>query len=348
MAVFAGTAMAVLPNFVRFNLIGDSPVFQRTLAVIPRIAGCDATVLIDGETGTGKELAARAVHYLSPRRDFPFIPVNCGAIPDDLIENELFGHARGAYTGAGDPQIGLIAEAEGGTLFLDEVETLTPRAQVALLRFLHDGSYRRLGGRGDLRGNVRIVAASNASLPQMAERGAFRDDLLYRLMVMSLSLPPLRERGDDRPLLANHFLARFDKQYKGGKRGFDERFVHYLHHHHWPGNVRELENLVHRTYLMADSGVLTLPDGLRLPAPAPLAAPAAPAAASLTAYPGGYAAAKAETLANFERSYVSWALREADGNVSRAARHAGKERRSFARLVKKHGIRRAEFAVSNS
>jgi DNA-binding NtrC family response regulator len=317
------------------------------LALIPRIAECDATVLIEGETGTGKELAARAVHYLSGRRDFPFIPVNCGAIPDDLVENELFGHARGAYTGAGDPHVGLIAEAEGGTLFLDEVETLSARAQVALLRFLHDGSYRRLGGRGNEHGNVRIVAASNVSLSDMAARGTLRHDLLYRLMVLSIALPPLRDRGSDRQLLADHFLTRFTRQYRGAPRRFDATMRQYLVDHRWPGNVRELENLVHRAYLMSDAELVSLPDVKQTTDAEPAAAPSGVTAA-ITSFTQGYSAAKAQTLAAFERSFVSWALRESDGNVSRAARRAGKERRSFARLVKKHGIRRAEFSIAHS
>lgn len=337
--------MAVLPDFFRFNLIGESAVFQRTLALIPRVAACDATVLIEGETGTGKELVARAVHYLGARREYPFIPVNCGALPDELVENELFGHARGAYTGAGEPQIGLIAEAEGGTLFLDEVEALSARAQVALLRFLHDGSYRRLGGRGDLRGNVRIVAATNAPLPQLVEQGRFRQDLLYRLMVMALSLPPLRRRDGDKAVLAQHFVDRFARQYRGAPRTFDETFRRYLQSHHWPGNVRELENLVHRMYLMSDGRVLALPDGLDAAA-MDTDAPASTDRLSAQTFALGYAAAKAHTLETFERSFVSWALRESAGNVSRAARQSGKERRSFARLVKKHGIRRAEFLIA--
>ena len=194
---------AAMPTFARLNLIGESLEFQRTLDLLARIAACDAATLIEGETGTGKELAARAIHYLGVRRDFPFTPVNCGAIPDHLVENELFGHARGAYTDARDPHEGLIAEAEGGTLFLDEVESLSPRAQVALLRFLQDGTFRRLGSRGVERGNVRIIAASNTILARGVDEGAFRSDLLYRLTVMSLRMPPLRARGVDVQRLAN-------------------------------------------------------------------------------------------------------------------------------------------------
>jgi two-component system, NtrC family, response regulator GlrR len=329
-----------LPDFVRFNLIGESPTFSRALAVVPRIAECDATVLIQGETGTGKELVARAVHYLSSRREFPFIPVNCGAIPDALVENELFGHERGAYTGAGVSQIGLVAEAAKGTLFLDEVESLSLRAQVALLRFLQDGKYRRLGGRGDMQCDVRIIAASNTALDAQCDRGAFRRDLLYRLMVMSVTMPPLRDRADDVRLLADHFIHRFSQQYHRAEATLDPAFGRYLTRHKWPGNVRELENLVHRQFVLADDGVLRLPEIIDAGTPAAVE-PARPAGYDFQL---GFSAAKARAITAFERSFVSWALREHHGNISRAARTAGKERRTFSRLVKKHGFTRTEFA----
>ena len=329
-----------LPDFVRFNLIGESPAFCRTLAVVPRIAECDATVLVQGETGTGKELVARAVHYLSSRREFPFIPVNCGAIPDALVENELFGHERGAYTDAGVRQIGLIAEAKEGTLFLDEVESLSLRAQVALLRFLQDGTYRRLGARGDIHGNVRIIAASNAALDELCDRGAFRRDLLYRLMVMSVTMPPLRDRASDAQLLAAHFTHRFSQQYHRPAVALDPAFGRYLTTHAWPGNVRELENLVHRQFLLADECVMRLPETIEPPKPTALQPPR-PAA---TDFLLGFSAAKARAITAFERSFVSWALSEHQGNISRAARTARKERRSFARLMKKYGFTRTEFA----
>jgi two-component system, NtrC family, response regulator GlrR len=327
-----------LPDFVRFNLIGESPTFCRTLAVVPRIAECDATVLVQGETGTGKELVARAVHYLSSRREFPFIPVNCGAIPDALFENELFGHDRGAYTDAGMPQIGLIAEAAKGTLFLDEVESLSLRAQVALLRFLQDGTYRRLGGRGDLQANVRIIAASNAALDELCDRGLFRRDLLYRLMVMSITMPALRDRAGDVQLLAAHFIHRFSQQYRRAAVTLDPPFGRYLTGHAWPGNVRELENLVHRQFLLSDDGLMRLPEKIDAP---PVIEPARPASHDFLL---GFSAAKTRAIIAFERSFVSWALRENHGNISKAARAAGKERRSFARLMKKYGFTRTEFA----
>src|SRR5262245_6323640 len=199
--------------FARLNMLGHAPAFTEALRIIGRIATVDATVLIQGETGTGKELAARAVHYLSRRRDGPFIPVNCGALPDNLLESELFGHVRGAFTDAKQPNRGLVAQAEGGTLFLDEVEAMTPRAQVVLLRFLQDHKYRPVGGRLLSSGNVRVIASTNLDLEQLVQQNEFRRDLLFRLSILSVTMPPLRHREDDVLLLAEYFLRRFASQY---------------------------------------------------------------------------------------------------------------------------------------
>src|SRR5258706_4658136 len=197
-----------MEDFGELNLVGRSPAFLEVLELTKRFSACDATVLVQGETGTGKELVARAIHYLGARRNFPFIPVNCGALPDSLVESELFGHARGAFTDARDARRGLIAEAQGGTLFLDEIEVLTPKAQVALLRFLQDLEYRPVGGAVVHDANVRIIAASNANLGTLQSDGHFRKDLLFRLNVLSVDLPPLRERQSDVVFLAEIFLKR--------------------------------------------------------------------------------------------------------------------------------------------
>jgi transcriptional regulator with GAF, ATPase, and Fis domain len=190
------------------RLVGSSPAFTRALQHLPTMARGDATVLVCGETGTGKELVARAFHYMGGRASFPFVPVNCGALPDTLLEAELFGHERGAFTDARERRTGLVAQAIGGTLFLDEVDSLSPRAQVALLRLLQDRTLRPLGGGRETQVDVRFVAASNASLPEMVRRGEFRADLFYRLAVLTLTLPPLRERREDVLELAGHLLAR--------------------------------------------------------------------------------------------------------------------------------------------
>jgi DNA-binding NtrC family response regulator len=320
-------------DFARFNLIGNSPLFLRTLALIRRIAVSDATVLILGETGTGKELAARAIHYLGARRDAPFIPINCGAIPENLVESELFGHARGAFTDARESQPGVIAQAEGGTLFLDEIESTSARTQVALLRFLQDHEYRPVGG--SARGaDVRIIAASNADLETLAAHGAFRPDFLFRLNLLSLEIPPLRVRGDDVMLLAETFLLRYAAQYQKPARELDTAAVEFLRTHTWPGNVRELENFIHRKILL-ESGSLARAEESRS-ATAGAALPVDPLARTGKRF----REARAQAISDFERSYLSELLIRASGNVSLAARLCGTERRRLGKLMKKHGLTR--------
>ena len=329
-----------LDAFSSLDLIGESSLFRATLHMIRRLASCDATVLIQGEIGTGKEVAARAIHYLSSRRDGPFIPVNCGAVPDTLFEDELFGHVRGAFTDARDTAIGLIATADGGTLFLDEVEALSPKGQVALLRFLQDGMYRPLGGKRLLEANVRVVGASNELLREQVTRGEIRADLMYRLAVMPLDLPPLRARGGDIRLLAEHFVARFNAQYRTAKQ-LSQASLAALDAYDWPGNVRELENLLHREVLLCDGATIELAERL---AGSDRAA-AGPEHDALL-FERGFRAAKASCLAEFERKFVCWALDQAGGNVSAAARRAGKERRSFGRLMKKYAVGRDRSVAS--
>ncbi|HXJ09382.1 MAG TPA: sigma-54 dependent transcriptional regulator [Burkholderiales bacterium] len=320
------------------NLIGRSPAFAAATALIGKFATCDATVLIEGETGTGKELAARAIHYLSARSGCPFIPVNCGALPDTLAENELFGHVRGAYTDARESHTGLVSRAEGGTLFLDEIESLSAKGQVVLLRFLQDGAYRPLGGRSQVAGNARVVAASNVDLVELVKSGAFRQDLLYRLALLTLRMPPLRERAGDARVLAEHFMQQFRLRYARPGMHFAPHFLDALAERAWPGNVRELENLVHRAFLLAEGTLVDVPA-------APAAAPAAarPAAAIPLPAARSFRQAKALVVAEFEREFAKRALEESGGNVSAAARLAGKERRAFGRLLRKHGIDRSAF-----
>jgi two-component system response regulator GlrR len=327
---------ATAEAFSKLNLIGQSPQFLAVLRRIERMAVSDATVLIQGETGTGKELAARAIHYLGPRRDGPFIPLNCGAIPDNLFENELFGHNRGAFTDAREAATGLLAEAEGGTLFLDEIEALSARGQVVLLRVLQDHRYRSLGGKKLLDANVRVVAASNANLRRMVETNDFRADLLYRIALMPVDLPPLRDRGDDIELLSRHFFCLFRARYKLDLQ-LSPRSLDVLKAHPWPGNVRELENLIHREILLCEDGTLDLGGALAPPSSAGKdQSPVHPHAA----FECGFSAAKNRLIQDFERNFVIWALEQSGGNVTAAARKAGKERRSFGRLVKKYGIHR--------
>lgn len=328
-----------MDSFTECNLIGRSPAFLAAAALIRKFAACDATVLIEGETGTGKELAARAIHYFSKRSGFPFIPVNCGALPDTLVENELFGHVRGAFTDARENQNGLISRAEEGTLFLDEIESLSPKAQVVLLRFLQDGSYRPLGGRTLVAGNTRVVAATNVEIAELVKTGAFRQDLLYRLTILTVRMPALRERTGDARVLAEHFVRQFACRYDRPDTKFDPRCLDQLGDRAWPGNVRELENLVHRGFLLAEGSLIRLPEEPSS-APRPMQSPTLavhlPEAQS-------FRHAKALVVAEFEREFVKRALAESGGNVSAAARMTGKERRAFGRLLRKHGIDRASF-----
>jgi two-component system response regulator GlrR len=342
---------SVLLN-AKLNLVGESPAFHRLLAQIERFARCDATVLINGETGTGKELTARAIHYLSARCEGPFIPINCGSLPEALFESELFGHTRGAFTDAHENRQGLIAQGEGGTLFLDELEALSRRGQVALLRFLQDHEYRPLGAAHARIANVRVLGATNANLANLARTGDFRHDLLYRLDVLTLDVPPLRERGDDTVVLAQAFLHKLSARYQMPRRTFHPDGIAALRAYEWPGNVRELENVVHREFVLADGDELTLPgvprpaggerrvsarrgsDGAGEWTPSPLQ----PARTGMQ-----FREAKARAVAEFEREYVRDLLRRAAGNVSLAARLAGKERSRFNRLVRKYRLSAREF-----
>src|SRR5439155_12869911 len=246
------------------QIIGESPAFLDKVWCVPRFARCDSTLLISGESGTGKELFARAIHYLSPRADRPFVPVNCGALPENLVESEIFGHKRGAFTGAASDQAGLIREAEGGTLFLDEIDTLTPPAQVKLLRFLQDGEYHPVGSQQILHANIRVVAAGNTDFSQIVREGKFREDLFYRLSVLTLKLPPLRERPGDILLLTRDFLEKQPAMTETRPKNLSLAALTRLLGHSWPGNVRELQNVLTRAIVLSDGDSIE-PSDLNLP-----------------------------------------------------------------------------------
>jgi two-component system, NtrC family, response regulator GlrR len=317
-------------------MIGRSAAFLIALERIRKIASCQATVLIEGETGTGKDMAARAIHYQGDRNGQSFVPVNCGALPDSLLENELFGHARGAYTDARTDQPGLLELADGGTLFLDEVDALTPKAQVTLLRFLQDQRYRPLGSRRERSADVRVIAASNCCLEMLAASGRFRLDLLYRLRLLQLTLPPLRERSGDVRLLAAHFVEQASRKFGGLVRPFDAATREWFDRYHWPGNVRELENFVYQAFLLSDTPELSIspPDALV----------AGAGNGSGSGNPLNYRCAKGRAIAEFQTRFLSAVMRRAGGNVTAAARLIGTERRHLGRLLKKYGIARAPSA----
>ena len=245
-------------------LVGESESFVRAIKNILPLAQSDATVLICGETGTGKELFARAIHYHSPRRNKPFIPVNCAALPDHLFENELFGHVKGAFTDASSSEKGLIAEAEGGTLILDEVDTLSPAAQAKLLRFLQNGEYRPLGSSRSVTASVRIIAATNTDLFDRVKAKLFREDLYFRLNALSVIIPPLRERIEDIVHLSNHFLTQYAKERNTERRGISSDALRKLMAYEWPGNVRELEGVILRALVLTTSATLQ-PEDINLP-----------------------------------------------------------------------------------
>jgi two-component system response regulator AtoC len=313
-------------------IVGESPSFLRIVEKISLLAECRTTVLISGETGTGKEVFSRAIHYQSPRSGKPFVPVNCGALPDHLFENELFGHVKGAFTDASSAEKGLIAEAEEGTLFLDEIDTLSPAGQVKLLRFLQDGEYRPVGSARSVNADVRVIAATNTDLKKRVEEKLFREDLYYRLNPLSLSIPSLHDRIEDVVPLTAHFLDRYAREHGQDARAISAHALNKLMDYLWPGNVRELESVITRALTFTRSPVLQ-PEDFELPS-AP--GDASPRTNSLRE-------AKNKTIATFERRYLAGLLAQHRGNVTHAAIAAGKERRSFQRLLRKHNLDRHSF-----
>jgi len=329
-------------------LIGTSKCFLQATGMIPILSASRSTVLISGETGTGKELFARAIHYCGERRSKPFVPVNCAALPDHLIENELFGHSKGAFTGALLEKSGLLQEADGGTLFLDEINSLSLSVQSKLLRVLQDQEFRPLGSTKSKTVNVKIIAATNADLRHLVETRLFREDLFYRLNVLSLALPPLRDRKEDILLLANHSLNAYTKE-------FGKRTLHLSHAakvklmgYSWPGNVRELQGVLQRTVAMASGDLLEAHD-LDLPEtekPELIGPTMALMSREGISDNCSFQDMKAKVIEEFERAYLSELLSTHQGNISKAARVAKKERRAFQRLLHKHGLDRRIFTAA--
>jgi two-component system response regulator GlrR len=313
------------------QLIGEDPQLVNLKRRIPIVARFDSTVLLTGETGTGKEKFARALHYSSPRASKPFLPVNCGAIPIELFESELYGHRRGAFTGAVSGQPGLIAEAEGGTLFLDEVETLGMASQVKLLRFLQDQMYYPVGSAKPKQANVWIVASTNIELPLKIQQGTFREDLYYRLAVISLAVPPLRQRPGDIPRLADHFWRMYSARAGRAYQPLSREVMEALRRHNWPGNVRELQNVVQQLAVLSETETVQ-PKDLPIPQREVVRGQSC----------SSFAQRKAVVIEEFERRYLTELLRIHQGNVTHAAQEAGKDRRALGRLIKKYRITKHE------
>ena len=322
------------------SIIGRSAVMVDLFRMIETVSATTSTVLITGESGTGKELVARAVHSQSSRRDRPFVALNCGAVPETLLESELFGHMRGAFTGADTNKKGLIEAAEGGTIFLDEIGEMNATMQVKLLRVLQERRFRRLGGTEETTADIRIIAATNQDLPRLVAEGRFREDLFYRINVIQLHLPPLRDRPDDVPLLAEHFLAKFAEQMRKPVRSISHEALELLERHSWPGNVRELENVIERAVALERSAAVlpeTLPPQVRSGDPVKTVQPQSTPSSALPELGDGFdLEARGE---DFYRHYIALALERAGGVQVRAAEMLGMSFRSFRYYAKKLNLR---------
>jgi len=311
------------------NILGRSPALQETLQAAARVAPTDATVLIRGETGTGKELLAKAIHFNSARRGGPFVTINCGAIPRELLESELFGHVRGAFTGAVAHKKGRVELADGGTLFLDEIGELPLPLQAKLLRLLQEKEIEKIGAPQPLHVDVRIIAATHRNLEAMVEDGTFREDLYYRLAVIPLELPPLRERLEDIPELVTHFFERAKQKYGRTRLTLPQELLPYFTAHRWPGNIRELENVIERLVLLSRGDEVTLqdlPESLRRERP-PLEA------IQLELPPEGI------SLEAVERDLIRRALEKFDGNQTKAARYLDISRKTLIYRMEKYGLK---------
>jgi len=310
------------------NMIGVSPRMQRVFRLVGKVAPTESTVLITGESGTGKEMVATAVHLQSRRAHRPFVTVNCAAIPESLFESELFGHVRGAFTGAVVDKVGLLKQADGGTIFLDYVAEMPLAVQPKLLRALQNGEVRRVGDTDSIRLNVRVIAATNRDLKRSLDEGRLREDLYYRLSVFQIELPPLRERREDIPLLANYFRERFARRLRKRVTRFSERAQYYLIHYDYPGNVRELENAIERAVTLAEGTEIThfdLPPTMR------------EASVPLLREGNAFPYSETMTIAQLEAEHIRRVLTHYSGNTTKAARSLGISRSTLWRKMKEYG-----------
>ena len=322
----------------RFGMIGASSSLEDVFRTIEKVAGSPSTVLIYGESGTGKELIAEALHNNSPRNDKPFIKINCAAIPRDLIESELFGYEKGAFTGAVSSKPGRFELADQGTLFLDEIGTIPLEMQVKLLRAIQEQTFERVGGVSTIRVDVRLIAATNSNLKADAEAGRFREDLYYRLNVVPIALPPLRERVEDIPALVTHFLRKYNKRLNRNVERVTDGALASLGRYLWPGNIRELENVMERAVLFAEGGVVTedeLPDAIREPE----STSKPPTTAMAKAPIGPLKEIVRQHTESLEKDLITRALEETSGNVTKAARRLEISRKSLQNKMKELGLR---------
>ncbi len=309
------------------DIIGDCPQMQGVFAMIKKAAPTDITVLIEGESGTGKELVAQAIHNNSPRKDKPFVIINCGAIPENLLESELFGHEKGSFTDAHAQRKGKFEMAEKGTIFLDEIGELSLSLQVKLLRFLQERVIERVGANQRIELDVRIIAATNSNLKKRAKEGTFREDLYYRLSVLGIHLPPLRERGDDIPLLMNSYLNRFNRKSSKKIKGISKQSIKAAREYPWPGNIRELENKLKRAVILTSNSLISAED------------------LGLKSVENNQSKLLKEARQQLEIKFIKEALTKTRGNVSQAARKIGISRVSFYGLMKKYDIMSPNFTL---
>ena len=312
------------------NVIGQTPAMVQVYKTIAKVADTKSTVLLYGESGTGKELVARSIHFNSPRNQRPFIPVDCASLVETLLESELFGHVRGAFTGAVSAKKGLFEEAEGGTIFLDELANISLSMQTKLLRFLQEHEIKRVGGTENLKVDVRIIAATNQPLEPLVREGKFREDLFYRLNVVIVTIPPLRERKEDIPLLASHFIQKFSEEYKKAISHISPEALEALTQYSWPGNVRELENTIERAVIFSVHPILLPQD---LPQKFLDALPGKNLGDLTEKYP--FASDKYPSLKDLEKNYVLKVLRETKGNKKKAAEILGIDRTTLYRILEK-------------
>ena len=339
-------------NSEKVNVLGISPAFRRAIELARKVAPTDASVLLTGESGTGKELFAQFIHQHSRRSSRPFVPINCAALPEGLLESEMFGHVKGAFTGALRDKPGLLETANGGTLFMDELLEMPKPTQAKLLRVIQDGVVRRVGSEHtDAVVNVRFIAATNGDPEQSVKEGTLREDLYYRLYVVPIHIPPLRERKEDIPVLANYFLQHYWARHAPGggpPPQFSPSALRALQGHAWRGNVREMQNVIEHTVVMLEPGAEIQPEHIPLGGggggESAAGAPESRTADSLMPAVGereeSYHAARDRLIAEFERRYLTWLVNHAGGNMSRAARIAGVDRTTLYRLMERHGLER--------